>query len=77
MFGIVVLAIYVDNLLTGSDPAGIVETKMYLKRHFVIKDMGRPKYFLGIEVTHQKHIVLLSQRKYALDLLEKIEFLHQ
>jgi len=37
---IVVLAIYVDDiLLTGSDSAGIVETKMYLKRHFVTKDI--------------------------------------
>ena len=48
--GIVVLAVYVDILLTGSDSVGIVETKMYLKCHFVIKDMGRPKYFLKIEV---------------------------
>ena len=51
--GIVVLPVYVnDILLTGSDPAGIVETKMYLKRYFVTKDMGRPKYFLRIEVAH-------------------------
>jgi len=48
---------------------------MNLKCHFVAKDMGRPKYFLGIEVAHQKHSMLLSQRKYALDLLKKIEFL--
>ena len=45
---------------------------MYLKRHFVTKDMRRPKYFLGIEVAHQKYSVLLSQRKYALDLLEEM-----
>ena len=51
--GIVVLTIYVDDiLLTGSDLAGIVETKMYFKRHFVTKNMRRPKYFLGIEVAH-------------------------
>jgi len=38
--GIVVLVVYVDDiLLTGSDSAGIVETKMYLKRHFVTKNM--------------------------------------
>jgi len=50
---IVVLVIYVDDiLLTSSGSAGIVETKMYLKRHFVTKDMGHPKYFLGIEVAH-------------------------
>jgi len=39
-FDIVVLAIYVDDiLLNGSDSAGIVETKMYLKHHFVTKNM--------------------------------------
>jgi len=48
---------------------------MYLKRHFVTKDMGCPKYFLRIEVAHQKYSVLLSQRKYALDLLEETIFL--
>jgi len=74
-FGIVVLAIYVDDiLLTDIDSAGIVETTIYLKRHFVTKDMGRPKYFLGIEVAHLKHSILLSRRKYALDLVEKTSF---
>ena len=57
-------------LLTGSDSAGIVETKMFFKHHFVTKDMRHSKYFLGIEVAHKKHSEL-SQRKYALDLLEK------
>jgi len=69
-------AVYVDDiLLTGSDSIGIVETEMYLKRYFVTNDMGRPKYFLGIEVAHQKLSVILSQRKYALDLLEETWFL--
>jgi len=49
----------------------VLETKKYLTRHFVTMDMGRPKYFLGIEVTRQKYSVLLSQRKYALDLLDE------
>ena len=35
-----------DILLTGSDLAGIIDTKMYLKCHFVTKYMGRSKYFL-------------------------------
>ena len=69
---IVVLAAYVDDiLLTDSDSAGLLETKEYLKRYFVTKDMRRPKYFLGIEVAYQRHSVLLSQRKYALNLLEE------
>ena len=70
--GIVVLTVYVDKiLLSGSDSAEIVETKMYLRRHFVTKDMRRPKYFLRIEVTHKKHNILLSHQKYALNLLEE------
>jgi len=69
--GIIVLAIYVDILLTGSDSARLLETKQYLKCHFVTKDMGRPKYFLRIEVAHQKYSILLSQQKYAIDLLEE------
>ena len=61
--GIVVPTVYVDDiLLSRSDSSRIVKTTMYLKRHFVTKDMG---YFLRIEVAHQKYNVLLSQRKYA------------
>jgi len=64
--------VYVDDiLLTGSDPGGLLETKEYLKCHFVTKDMGRPKYFLEIENAHQKHSILLPQRKYAPNLLEE------
>jgi len=54
--GIVVLTVYVDILLIDSDSAWLLETKEYLKFHFVTKDMERPKYFLGIEV-HIKNIV--------------------
>ena len=60
---------------TDSDSARLLETKEYLKRWFVTKGMGRLKYFLDIEVAHQKYSVLLSQRKYALNLLEETRLL--
>ena len=67
-FSIVVLAVYVDDiLLIDSASSGLLKTKEYLKHHFVTKDMGKSKYFLGIKITYQKHNVLLSKRKYALD----------
>ena len=53
--GIVVLAVY-DILLIDGDSAGIVETKVYLKHHFMTNAMGRPKYFLGIKVAHQNTV---------------------
>ncbi|KAK4406558.1 Retrovirus-related Pol polyprotein from transposon RE2 [Sesamum angolense] len=68
----VVLAVYVDDILiTGSDIDGIEEAKTGLQKHFVTKDLGRPRYFLGIEIAHSKHGVSLSQRKYACDLLQE------
>ena len=68
--GHVFLAVYADNiLLTGSDTSGIAETKEYLSKHFITKDMGKPRYFLGIEFAYGKERIVLTQRKYALDLL--------
>jgi len=72
----VILIVYVyDNLLIGSNSAALTETKEYIKRHFVTKDIGKPKYFFGIEVEYKKHGSLMSQKKYALDLLEEIDLL--
>ena len=49
-FGSVILVAYVDDiLLTGSDSVALTETKEYLKRYFVTKDMGKPRYFLGLK----------------------------
>ncbi|KAK8913906.1 hypothetical protein KSP39_PZI024435 [Platanthera zijinensis] len=69
--GLVVLAVYVDDiLLTGDDQAGVDLTKKHLRQHLVTKDMGSPKYFLGIEISRKPDSLVLSQRKYALDLLQ-------
>jgi len=44
--GLVILPVRVDDILpTESDSVGLVETKDYLRRHFVTKDMGKAKYF--------------------------------
>ena len=43
----------------------------YLSREFEMKDLGLLKYFLGIEVSRSSKGIFLSQRKYALDLLQE------
>ena len=70
--GNVALAIYVDDiLLTGNDKAAIFATKAYLQTHFAIRDFKTPRYFLGIEFAYQSGKLALSQREYALDLLQE------
>nr|XP_016480091.1 PREDICTED: uncharacterized mitochondrial protein AtMg00810-like [Nicotiana tabacum] len=70
---IVVILIYVDDrLLTGSSKILIDETKVVLHQEFKVKDLGKLRYFLGIEVMRSKHGILLHQRKYTVELISKL-----
>ena len=45
------LVVYVNDIvITGNDQDGITNLKQHLFKHFQTKDLGRLKYFLGIEV---------------------------
>ena len=66
------LVVYVDDIvITGSDQDGIQKLKQHLFTNFQTKDLGKLKYFLGIEIAQSSSGVVLSQRKYALDILEE------
>lgn len=53
------------------DIAGISQLKEYLWKHFQTKDLESLKYVLSIEVAQLKDGVVISQRKYALDILQQ------
>ena len=59
-------------VITGSDSKGILSLKSFLHSQFHTKDLGILKYFLGVEVMRSKQWILLSQRKYVLNLLSEI-----
>ncbi|GKE82296.1 ribonuclease H-like domain-containing protein, partial [Tanacetum coccineum] len=64
------LLVYVDDIIiTGNNVAEIKKFKGFLKSKFMIKDLGKLKYFLGIEVVDTEKGISLNQRKYVLDLL--------
>ncbi|RVX16320.1 Retrovirus-related Pol polyprotein from transposon RE1 [Vitis vinifera] len=66
------LVVYVDDIIiTGNDQNGIQKLKQHLFTHFQTKDLGKLNYFLGIEIAQFSSGVVLSQRKYALDILEE------
>ena len=70
--GIILLVVYVDDIvITVSDMAGISSLKSFLHGQFHIKDLGMLKYFLAVEVMRSKQGIILSQRKYVLDLLSE------
>ncbi|KAI3665096.1 hypothetical protein L6452_43714 [Arctium lappa] len=65
------ILIYVDDvIIVGNDSKKIDDVKQCLHDKFSIKDLGELKYFLGIEVARTSRGLVLSQRKYTLDILE-------
>ncbi|GKC81299.1 ribonuclease H-like domain-containing protein [Tanacetum coccineum] len=64
------LLVYVDDIIiTGNNVSEIEKFKVYLKSKFMIKDLGKLKYFLGIKVIDINRGIFLNQRKCVLDLL--------
>lgn len=75
--GCIYLIVYVDDIvITGSDQEGILQLKQHLSSQFQTKDLGRLRYFLGIEVAQSKDGIVISQRKYAMDILEETGLLN-
>jgi len=70
------MLIYVDDIIvTSSCPEAVTALLQDLKQDFALKDLGELNYFLGIEVQKQKDGILLSQGKYAKDILTRVGML--
>ncbi|GKB43529.1 ribonuclease H-like domain-containing protein [Tanacetum coccineum] len=66
------LLVYVDDIIiTGNSISEIEKFKEFLKSKFMIKDLGKLKYFFGIEVVDTDKGICFNQRKYVLDLLSE------
>nr|GEV99078.1 ribonuclease H-like domain-containing protein [Tanacetum cinerariifolium] len=64
------LLVYVDDIIiTGNNSSEIEKLKVFLNTKFMIKDLGRLKYFLDIEVIDTENGLCISQRKYCLNML--------
>ncbi|KAL4334975.1 hypothetical protein GQ457_07G002860 [Hibiscus cannabinus] len=68
---LIALLVYVDDIiLAGKDLKLLADVQNFLQSHFKLKDLGNLKYFLGFEIARSKSGISLSQRQYALQLLE-------
>ncbi|WVZ95434.1 LOW QUALITY PROTEIN: hypothetical protein U9M48_041200 [Paspalum notatum var. saurae] len=70
---IMFVLVYVDDIIVASSTqAGISNLLKELSRDFALKDLGDLHYFLGIEVNKVNDGIVLTQDKYASDLLKKV-----
>lgn len=65
-----VILCYVDDILLMSNSNDILtQIKRKLNEKFMMKDLGRISYFLGIEFSHDKEIITMHQKSYLNKLL--------
>ena len=68
----VFVLVYVDDIIVTSSSHHAIATLIHdLNTHFAIKDLGDLHFFLGIEVKKISDGLVLTQEKYASDLLRK------
>ena len=66
------LIVYVDDIiLIKSDLLEKNQLKQFISLEFEIKDLGSLRYFLGMKVAQSNKGIVVSQRKYVLDLLKE------
>lgn len=69
---ILVVSLYVDDLIfAGNDELLCAEFKSSMQREFEMTDMGRMKFFLGVEVGQSDEGIHICQKKYAKEVLER------
>jgi hypothetical protein len=65
--------VYVDDIITASSSQKATKQLLHkLSQEFKLKDLGDLHYFLGIEVHKVSNGIVLTQEKYALDLLQRV-----
>ena len=68
--GATALLVYVDDIIViGNCEKEKHKVKQRLATEFEINELGKLKYFLGIEVVYSTQGIFISQQKYVTDLL--------
>ncbi|PNX87561.1 copia-type polyprotein, partial [Trifolium pratense] len=69
---ILIVSLYVDDLIcTGNDLHMIHAFKESMKKKFAMTDLGKMKFFLGVEVIQSKEGIFINQHKYAVEILKR------
>ncbi|CAJ2635972.1 unnamed protein product [Trifolium pratense] len=67
---ILIVSLYVDDLIyTGNDEEMFESFKRSMKSKFAMTDLGRMRYFLGVEIKQAENGIFIYQQKYAQDIL--------
>uniref|UniRef100_A0A2N9I6F2 GAG-pre-integrase domain-containing protein n=1 Tax=Fagus sylvatica TaxID=28930 RepID=A0A2N9I6F2_FAGSY len=63
--GFAIIAVYVDDLNLVGTPEELTKTADYLKNEFEMKDLGKTKFCLGLQIEHLPDGILIHQSTYT------------
>jgi len=67
----IALLVYVDNIIiAGNNVVAISQLSAYLNSQVCLKDIGKVKYFFGLEIARTDAGISVCQQKYTFDILE-------
>ena len=67
------MLVYVDDIIVASSSQEAIAALLQdLEKEFAIKDLGDLHYFLGIQVQRKKDRLLLTQERYASEILQRV-----
>ncbi|CAL9013240.1 unnamed protein product [Prunus brigantina] len=70
--GFAIVAVYVDDMNLIGTPEDLQKTADYLKSEFEMKDLGKTKYCLGLQIEHSADGTLVHQSNYTEKVLKRI-----
>ena len=69
--GFCIISVYVDDLNIIGNPKDIEEARNHLTTEFEMKDLGKTKYCLDLQLEHLPSRILVHQSVYIQKILEK------
>ena len=69
--GFAIIAVYVDDLNLVGTPEELTKTAEYLKKEFEMKDLGKTKFCIGLQIEHFPNGVLVHKSTYIKKILKR------
>ncbi|CAM8937033.1 unnamed protein product [Rhodiola kirilowii] len=69
--GCVIISVYVDDLNIIGTSKEILEVISYLKKEFEMKDLGKTKYCLGLQIEHIQNGIFVHQSNYTKKIIKR------
>ena len=69
--GFAIIAVYVDDMNLIRTPEELSKIAEYLKKEFEVKDLGKTKLYLGLELEHKANGIIVHQSAYTKRVLKR------